>query len=729
MDPKQVISKALARGDNALNESDSKKLLSAYGVPVAPERTAISPEEAASLAVETGFPVVLKALGARLTHKTERGLVSLNLGSVDDVQGAALRMAQEAGDDLEGFLVQPMLPGRREFVAGMFHDSQFGPVIMFGLGGVFTEALRDAVFKLAPLSHAQAAHMLEQIRSRALLGPFRGEAAADRDALISALMGLSRLACDLPEAAEVDINPLLIGPDGGVTAVDALVVLGKPRQPGLGKPPVDPAEVGALFHPRSVAFVGASAVFGKWGNRLVTNVLDGGFKGEVHLVNPKGGRMLNRPVYKSVMHIPGAVDLAVVTIPAKFVMGLLPQLEAKGIKGMLLISSGFGELGEKGKELEQALIKEARLRGILIMGPNTMGISNPHHKFFCTHTINHNKPGSTAFVSQSGNMGVQLLAFAKKQGIGIRAFGGSGNEAMFTIEDALDAFTVDDRTDTVLLYLESVKNGRRFYESARKVSDQKPVIVLRGGRTKAGGSAAASHTGALASDHKVFEAACTQAGIILAEQPMDLLDLSAAFSSVPLPKGPKTAIMTLGGGWGVVTADLCEEYKLEVPDLSAKVRQKINGLLPDFWSHANPVDMVGDEDQTIPLAVLETLLAWDGCDAVIHLGIVGRKYLYYNLRDASRRVNPDLPADFIARANEQAEKIESQFIRQATRLMDRYHKPVLGVSLAKGPKDSTVVEVEGSRNKGVFYSAPEQAVRSLSRMYRYTNWRIREGLD
>jgi acyl-CoA synthetase (NDP forming) len=720
------ILSVITQGTVALNESDSKALLASYGVPVVDEHIAATPDEAAKAAAGVGFPVALKALGAGLSHKTERNLVSLNLHSAKEVQAEAARMALEAGRELEGYLVQPMLPGRREFVAGLFHDKQFGPVVLFGLGGVFTEALEDAVFRLAPLSRFQAGQMLDQIKAKQLLGCFRGEAEADREALISTLMGLSRLGMEMPRVREVDINPLIIGPDGKVSAVDALAVLGEPSPPGLGRPPMDPADVGVLFHPRSVAFVGASAGFGKWGNRLITNVLAGGFEGQIHLVNPKGGSIMGRPVHKSLLDIPEPVDLAVVTIPAGFVMELLPQLEAKGIKGMLLVSSGFSETGDKGKELEKVLVQEARSRGILMMGPNTMGISNPHRKFFCTHSINRTKPGSTAFVSQSGNMGVQLLAFAEKQGIGIRAFGGSGNEAMFTIEDALDAFSVDELTDTVLLYLESVKNGRRFYESARKVSRQKPIIVLKGGRTQAGGNAAASHTGALASDHKVFKAACGQAGIILAEQPMELLDLSAAFSSAPLPKGPRVAIMTLGGGWGVVTADLCEEYRLKVPELSPGLLERIDRLLPDFWSRANPVDMVGDEDQTIPLTVLESLLAWDGCDAVIHLGIVGRKYLYFDLRDAALKVNPDLSEDFIAKADAREEEIEARFINRVARLMDQYGKPVLGVSLAKGPKDTTVVEVPGFRSKGVFYAAPEQAVKSLSRMFDYAKWRACE---
>lgn len=729
MEPEQIIQQAKDRGQKALSEADSKKLLAAYGVPVVDESIAASPEQAAELAGETSFPVVLKALGPRLTHKSERGLVALNLNNTQQVSRAARRMADEAGGDLEGFLIQPMLAGRREFVAGLFHDPQFGPVVMFGLGGVFTEALNDVVFKLAPLKPSQAGHMLKQLKARELLGPFRGEAAADSEALIQTLMGLSRLGMEMPQVTEVDINPLLVGPDGTVSAVDALVVLGEPRKPGLGKPPVDPARVGALFHPKSVAFVGASAEFGKWGNLLISNVLDGGYEGGVHLVNTKGGSIAGRPVYKSVSEIPGPVDLAVVTVPARVVLSLLPEFEAKGISGVLLISSGFGEVGPEGKELEEKLIEEARARDLLIMGPNTMGIANPFHKFFCTGAISRPRPGSTAFISQSGNMGVQLLSFAEEQGIGIRAFGGSGNEAMLTIEDALDGFALDKLTNTVLLYIESVKNGRRFFESAQKVSAQKPVIVLKGGRTAAGGVAAASHTGALASDNKVFEAACQQAGIVLADQPMDMLDLSAAFSSLPLPQGPRVAIMTLGGGWGVVTADLCSEYGLEVPDLSPGIIAEITQLLPDYWSHSNPVDLVGDNDPNVPLAVMDKLLAWEGCDAVIHLGVVGRKHLFYKLKNACLNVNPDMSPEFMDQIEELVEQVEENYIEHVVGLMEKYNKPVLGVSLAKGPDDTTVVEMEGMAHKGVFYAAPEQAVKSLSRMCRYTRWRKREGLD
>lgn len=728
MEPKDLISKARNENRSALTEAESKQLLGAYGVPVVRESVASSPDEAARQAAALGFPVVLKGLGTRLTHKTERGLVRLNLSDADQVRQAADEIARAAGEDLEGWLVQPYLSGRREFVAGLFHDDQFGPVVMFGLGGVFTEALNDVAFRVAPIDESEADRMLDDLQSSALLGPFRGEAAADREQLIRALVGLSRIGVDHPEVTEVDINPLLTTPDGKVAAVDALVVLGRRKTPPRPRPPVDPADVGPLLYPRSVAFVGASSHFRKWGNMLFTNVLAGGYEGDVYLVNPTADVIAGRPVYRSVADIPGPVDLAVVTVPAAAVLELIPELAAKRVKGLVLITSGFGETGPEGRQLEDDVVAAARQHGLLILGPNTMGIANPHKKFHCVGTHVRPQPGATAFVSQSGNMGTQLLAFAERQGLGIRAFGGSGNEAMFTIEDALDAFAVDELTSTVLLYIESVKNGRRFFESARRVSRRKPVVVLKGGRTEAGGKAAASHTGALASNIRVFNAACRQAGIILADQPMDLLDLSAAFSSLPLPRGRRTAIMTLGGGWGVVTSDLCSEHGLDISPLPPELVRQIDQWLPPFWSRANPVDLVGDNQPDVPIKVMDALLGWDGCDAVINLGIYGRRVFLRKMIDSSEAADPTVDRAFLESIMTALVQFETMYVEHIVRLMERHRKPVIGVSLITDEGDKSVLDVEGSPFKGVFFQTPERAVKALAEMCQYTEWLQRAGV-
>lgn len=557
MEITRLIEKAKLQGRAALTEAESKQLLKEYGIPVVEESVATTPGEAAAHAEKYGYPVVLKGLGSKLTHKTERGLVRLNLGSREDVLAAARGVAESAGKDLEGYLVQPMIQGRREFVAGLFCDLQFGPVVMFGLGGIFTEALGDVAFLVAPVGETQAGAMIDELRSSRLLDTFRGEFPVRREEMVRTLVGLSRLGMECQDVTEADINPLIIDAEGRVTAVDALVVIGKRPEAVSSRPPVDVRDIFKIFAPRSVAFIGASGQFGKWGNMLFTNVLAGGFEGEIHLVNPKGKDIAGRKVCKSVMDIPGEVDLAVVTVPAATVPALIPEFKAKGIRYMLLITSGFAETGAEGRELERNLVKAAEEAGIFILGPNTMGICNPHAKFYCTGTPAWPKPGSIGLVSQSGNLGTQLICFAEQEGIGIRAFCGSGNEAMITIEDFLSAFAHDELTKTAVLYIESVKNGRRFLEEAIRVSRKKPVIVLKGGRTEAGNRAAASHTGALASNINIFNSASRQAGIVIARQPMDLLDLSAGFSALPLPKGNRVAVMTLGGGWGVVATDAC----------------------------------------------------------------------------------------------------------------------------------------------------------------------------
>jgi acyl-CoA synthetase (NDP forming) len=727
MDIKILLEQAVKEGRKALTESEAKQLLKIYGVPVVKESVAATPEEAARGAEAIGFPVVVKGLGSKLAHKTDRGLVYLNIKNAQEALEAAQTIAQSAGSDLEGYLVAPMLKGRREFVAGMFCDPQFGPTIMFGLGGIFTESLGDVVFRLAPLDEREAESMLDELRAAKLLGPFRGEAAVCREEIVKTLVALSRLSLDWETITEVDINPLLVASDGHVTAVDALIILGERPVAVSARPPVDPQEIGNLFNPQSIAFVGASAQLGKWGNMLMTNVLAGGYAGDVYLVNPKAETIAGRKVYKTIADIPGPVDLAIVTVPAIQSLKLIPEIKARGIHYMLLISSGFGEVGPEGRDMEKQLIQSAAEAGVSVLGPNTMGICNPHIKFYCIGTPCWPKAGSIAMVSQSGNLGTQLMAFAEAEGIGIRTFCGSGNEAMITIEDFLRSAALDDGTQSITLYIESIKDGKRFFDTAQKVSRKKPIVVLKGGRTSAGSRAAASHTGAMASNIKIFNAASRQAGIVLADQPIDLLDLSAAFSSLPLPKGKRVAIMTLGGGWGVVTSDLCNEAGLEIPRLTPDVIARISQILPPYWSKENPIDLVGEMDPDFPVKILEILAQWDQCDAVIHLGVVGRLRLVDTMVKAARDTGQIVEQDFYDLGIKMYKDSEAEVFQKSAELMMKYGKPILGVFL-DDVHSKTITEIPGSPYSGIAFLTPERAVKVVSRMVSYHDWLKREGL-
>jgi acyl-CoA synthetase (NDP forming) len=712
----------------ALNEAQSKAFLKPYGIPVVEEQIARSANEALSAAQALGYPVVIKGVGSTLAHKTERGLVILNVKRADEVHDAVETLTTNGGDELEGFLVQAQMTGTREFVAGVFTDACFGPVIMFGIGGVITEALNDVSFALPPVSEADIEDMLGELSTGKLLEAFRGEAPVDRQQIKQILLGLSELCRDHPEIREVDINPLLADPDGRLVAVDALVVKADgrshPTQPALKKrPPIDPFQLGALFYPQSIAFVGASGDINKWGFWMFSNTMSGGYNGRIHLINRNGKTICGQQTLRSVADIDGPVDLAVVTIPADQVVDLIPALEKKRAKGMLVVTSGYRETGEHGRQLEEELVRAARKAGILLLGPNTMGICNPSHYLYCFSTHTHTLPGSATLVSQSGNMGAQLLSFAEQQGIGIRAFSGSGNEAMVTIEDYMELFERDKLSRTVLLYLESVKDGRRFFNSAQQVSKIKPIVVLKGGRTEVGGQAALSHSGAMASDIKVFDAACRQAGIIQVKNTMDLLDLSAVLSSLPLPKGNRAAIVTLGGGWGVVTADQCAEHGLSLPELPLDLIRKFDDLLPNFWSRANPIDLVGSVNYDIPLEVIASLLKWDGCDAVIHLGVHGLSATVEKIAESVSAIcTSDYSAADLEAITGSIENQERDYVDRIAGLTDQYEKPIVGVGLVTDSRSRTLYRVADCKFKGVFFPSPERAVKALAGMYRYQKW-------
>ena len=719
---KRILKKAKQEGLKTLDESISKSILSLFGVSVVDEIEVADIDSLKQVAKKWGYPLVLKGISKDIPHKSEMGLVLTNLYNLEDLKKAFNSLESKKDLGIEKIIAQPQIKGSREFVVGMFKDPDFGPVVMFGLGGIFTEAIGDFALRVCPITLDEAIRCVNEIRSKALLGNFRGERAVSIEKLARILVALSDLALDFEDIKEIDINPVKITPEGDVVAVDALI--GIEQDPNFKVYPdrVDPKNLRKFFYPKSVVFIGASSKLGKWGHRLPTNVISGGYDGEIYLVNKRGGEAFGKKMYSSLDQLPDSIDLAVVIIPARFVIDLIPKLAKKNIHHMLLITSGFAEAGEEGKKLQQRLVQVAKENNVFIVGPNTMGLCNPHANFHCIGTLIFPKPGTTAMVSQSGNVGVQLLSFATDQGIGIRGFCGSGNEAMICIEDYLEAFYEDDLTSTVMLYVESVKNGRRFFELAKKVSKKKPIILLKGGETEAGVKAASTHTGAMATNVKVFNAMCRQAGILKVDAPTDLLDLAASFSSLPLPKGNRVVIITLGGGWGVITADLCARYGLELSKIPQELIELINEKLPDFWSKTNPIDLVGNWDIELPKTILEKVLSWDGCDAVINLGILGRKYSMKRYAASIEKCDPTYSKEFLDNTKKMVEAYERDFLNVCAKMMDKYEKPIFGVRLNTEPDDKTVYEVQGSKYKTVCYNSPEDAVKACAKMYEYFMW-------
>jgi len=306
---RQILEEALASGQNILDEYQSKKVLAAYDVPVVREILSIDLDKALDAAKEIGFPVVIKVCGANVAHKTELNLVEVGISSPAELEQAFMRLqpsARKVGADI---LVQKMVKGDRELVVGMSRDPGFGPCVMLGMGGVFTEVLSDVSFRVAPLSLTDAQEMMGELKASRLMDKFRGMPAVDTDILSECLVALGNIALEHPEIKEIDINPMIIE-EGRPVAVDALVVLAESTSMPESEPPKE--NLHTLFSPESVAVIGASSKPGKSGNDVVKNILANDFAGELFLVNPRGGEILGQKVYTSIAELPEGIDQAII---------------------------------------------------------------------------------------------------------------------------------------------------------------------------------------------------------------------------------------------------------------------------------------------------------------------------------------------------------------------------------------------------------------------------------
>ncbi len=376
------------------------------------------------------------------------------------------------------------------------------------------------------------------------------------------------------------------------------------------------------FDPRSIAFVGATENMGKWGFLILNNLITGGYGGEIFPVNPARDTVLGLPAYPTVLDIPGEIDLAVFTVPARLVLEALDDCIARGVKAGLVITAGFKELGEEGAGAERELVRRAREAGMVLIGPNCQGICCPrNHLYPWMPILFHPAPGKIGFVAQSGNILNMLIAHAVSAGLGISKAVSSGNEADLETEDFFSYYGDDPDTEVIVAYVEGIRDGRRFLAQAREVSCRKPIVLLKGGRTGSGMSAARSHTGSMAVSGALFEAACRQAGIVTTSTIEEAGVTAASFVGRPLPAGRRVGIVTGGGGLGVIAADYCTEIGLEVPRLSAATLAALGKFLPDWWVPGNPVDLVAGLDFAVLKPVIEILMQSGEVDAVMFLWI------------------------------------------------------------------------------------------------------------
>ncbi|MHA1652346.1 MAG: acetate--CoA ligase family protein [Candidatus Helarchaeota archaeon] len=469
--------------------------------------------------------------------------------------------------------------------------------------------------------------------------------------------------------------------------------------------------IDAVFHPKNVVILGASKNIMKWGTIILANIISGGYKGKVYPISLKQAHILGIKAYKSITELPETPDMVFICLPADKTPEFVKICGKEKANTVVIIAGGFREAGPKGELLEDEIKKITKQYPFLnIIGPNTMGVCNPHIKLYALMPTVTPEKGDIAFVSQSGNLGTQMMAFGMRQHIGFSRFVSSGNELILRTEDFIEYFGEDPDTKVIICYIEGIHDIEKFVRVCKEVSLKKPIIIFKAGKYEAGIRAAKSHTGALTGSYELYQSIFKQCGIIEAKTTTELIDYAKAFSRLPLLKGDKIGIISWGGGWGVVTADQVVKAGLKVPPLSPATIEQIDKYLPPFWSKNNPIDLVGTLSRRAHLKTFEILYE-SGMDGIIALGIiVGGAFDVDKYKACIEEEQEALQA-----FKEEFDRSDFKFLKRMKKLMDTYQKPIIGVSLMDNEKLL--------KENVVIYSMPEQAVQVMRKLYDYYQYR------
>lgn len=573
-----------------LNEFKGAALLKQGGIPVIDGILANDYSEAVISANLLGFPVALKICSEFIPHKTERGGVALNITDASSLDSAVREMNNRFSDVPHALLVQKMARPGTELILGVRRDPVFGPVVLVGIGGIFTEIFRDTAIDLAPVDSTTALAMLQRLRGAALLDGYHSQEPLDIVAIASAVSALSRLISGRPDILEIDVNPFIAYKDGAM-AVDALVRLDGSHSRSSQKRP-DPVTVAPFFNPASMAVIGASRSPGKGGNIILRNLQKAGFKGAIHPINPTVKEILGLPSYARVCDVPTPVDLAMIVIPKAAVREALEDCEAKGVTNIILSTGGYSDMGEAGAKEQKVIIEQARRAGIRIMGPNSIGTLNPSAGMSTSIVgLDPIKVGGVSIIGQSGVFSSGWARWiADTKPFGLAKVACIGNKGDINESDLLEYLTDDSATSTIGMYLEGVVDGRCFIRAADMACKRKPVVVMKAGRSEAGAAAVASHTGSLAGSDAVFDAVCRRTGLVRTHNPEAFFDTLSAFEKLPLPRGNSMGVFSITGMGCVAATDAAEEYGIVLPDLRAATLKKLGEVMPSWAPVRNPID-------------------------------------------------------------------------------------------------------------------------------------------
>ncbi len=577
-----------------ISEAKGYEILQKIGVPIPRYAFVKNITEAISAADVTGFPLVLKVVSPQIVHKSDAGGVITGIRNKEVLLGAYDQILSNARNydptaTIEGIMVEQQLKKGLEIIIGGRIDPAFGKVITIGMGGTRVELIKDVSIRVLPVTATDINAMLHELNGYRLIKGFRNEPPRDKEGLVKIIDTIARFFMDSTDIIEFDINPVILY-EHGVSAVDARFYTDDTPQPVIIKP-VRPLPK-ELLQIKSIALVGASAEPNKVGYAVLRNLLS--FPGTLYPVNPKHPVILGRTTYPSLTSIPGPVDVAVVVVPARTVPLIVEEAGKKKIPLVVIISSGFRESGPAGGELEKQVTTLAEQYGVRIMGPNCLGIMFPHQGINTTFDPVSPKPGNLAFISQSGAIITTIVDWSLPEEIGFSEVISVGNQADLTFEDYIQFASEDPDTKAIILYIEQIRNGRRFMDIVRKVTPKMPIVAIKAGSSKIGQLTAASHTGSLAGSHEVYQAAFWQSGIIPVRSMREAFQTAELLSSEGYPKGIRAIVISNAGGYAVLSSDYAEMMGIELVEFPQTVIKELDSILPVDWNRRNPIDMVGD---------------------------------------------------------------------------------------------------------------------------------------
>ena len=478
-------------------------------------------------------------------------------------------------------------------------------------------------------------------------------------------------------------------------------------------------QLDSVFNPSSVAVIGASNRLGTWGFGVMGRLLNHSNR-KVFPVNSKASEIMGVKAYKKITDIPEPVEFAVLSVPPTMTPQVMMECVEKGVKGALVISGGLSESGEEGAKLEKQLVDIAERGGIRFIGPNSMGHINTSSSFSTLAWMEDVKPGPVAFLSQSGTYGQRVVRTGLHYGIGFSKFVSDGNEADLHLEDYVEYLAKDDQTKIIAAYVEGLREGRRFFQLAKKITKEKPIIIMKAGATEGSAKAAKSHTASLAGSDHIYNAMFKQSGVIRVEDEIEMFDVVTVLLSLPLPKGNRIGILTEGGGIGVVMAEACEKVGLELPSFSPATTEKLKSLLPVRCSHANPTDITDlvTSGNLVIFSCLWAILEDPKVDLAVLLGGVGATSYFSTMLDKSSITDKEGFKEMIESLKEQ----ELQNLDLMREKIDTLNKPLVYVNLMpRAMAEPESFKLLRERQIPI-YPNPRRAARALRHVVQYSNY-------